>query len=154
MFGTIFIAVTETQKFAYIAVVFGSIAFKLMTWVNLDVLQPASHSSLQEFGPIPPDRSGVAEPSLYAAWFLQAFPALPTGLRSAFCDGHFKTLTLLSWSYFVTMLVVCLGSLVNWKTVLHPGFYFLADALRCCFSISNIIFYNLYIIYFIFIIYS
>lgn len=76
MFETIFIASTETQRFAYISVVFVSVAFKLMARVNLDVLQPASHSSLQEFGPIRPDRSGVAGPSLYAAWF-------PTSLSSS-----------------------------------------------------------------------
>ena len=57
------------------------------------------------------------------------------GLRSGLCDGHCKTLTLLSLGHFVASLAVCFGSLSIWRTHLHPSFNFLAYVLRCCFSI-------------------
>ena len=47
------------------------------------------------------------------------------GLRSELCDGHYKTLTLLSLRHFATTLEVCLGSLSIWKTHLRPRFNFL-----------------------------
>ena len=47
------------------------------------------------------------------------------GLRSGLCDGHAKTLTLLSLNHFVTNLVVCLWSLSIWKTHLNPSFNWL-----------------------------
>ena len=91
--------------FPYSSLVFGTIAFKLydlgqMFWVSF-------HKCLK----------GVC-------WVFGPF--LLTELvcsqsRTGLCDGHSKTLTLLSVSHIVINLGVCLGSLSIWKTHLRPG---------------------------------
>ena len=57
------------QKFTYIQLVFGSIAFKLFK----GTLPQASHNKLGEFWPIPPERAGVTE-----SFHAHAFSVLST----------------------------------------------------------------------------
>ena len=55
----------QNQKFPYISIVFGSIAFKLYDLDNsFEFPSTSSHNSLLEFWPIPPDlnRIGGSEP--------------------------------------------------------------------------------------------
>ena len=54
------------QKFTYTQLVFGNIAFKLGPNVSGSLPQ-ASHNKLGEFWPIPPDRAGVNESSLWVS---------------------------------------------------------------------------------------
>lgn len=70
--------------------------------------------------------------------FISACKNYRTEIRA--CEGHLKTLNLLSLSHFVSNFVLCLGSLSFKKTHLCQGLNFMADVWRCYFNISIMVF--------------
>ena len=83
-----------------------------MTWVVLGILAQASHNSLMEYCPTPPDRTGVTESGSQAAFLHMPFHLclqIFCGIEIKAWGGHSKTLTWLSLRHFVTHLGVCLG---------------------------------------------
>ena len=66
-FNLAFFTFPVGQKFTYIQLLIGSIAFKLFNLVQMfrvAFIKLPSHNKLSEFWPIPPDRAGVTESCL------------------------------------------------------------------------------------------
>ena len=90
---------------------------------------------LGEFWPIPPDRAGVTESSFRSAH------KFSIGWRSGLCEGHSKTLTLLSFSHFATTWgqcpfgrPICDQALTSWMiswdvATIHPHKFSSHDAI-------------------------
>lgn len=79
---------------------------------------------------------------LSAASLALAFSGLrtncPLDSDQGFCDGHSRTLTLMSSRHFLTILAASLVSVSIWKAHVQPSFSFQADVLRCCLNISTV----------------
>lgn len=86
----------------------------------------------RNFWPFPPDRTGVTVGRLGCTRLFSSDHKCLIGIRSGLCDGQAKTLTLLSFSHFETILAVCFGSLSIGKIRLRPSFNFPAHVFRCC----------------------
>ena len=132
--------VLQNQRFTYSSLIFIYIAFKLsdlgqISWVSFHKFLTVLCWNSGPFLPTELELSQVYG-CLAQTHVLSSAHKISTGLRSGLCDGHSKTLTLLSFSHFITNVAVCLGSLSIWKTHFHPSFNFLTDILRFCYNID------------------